>query len=207
MNWPLWAVGALGAYLLGSIPWAYIVTRLARGVDIRQVGSGNVGTANVVRVVGWPAGLLVLVLDVLKGTGAVVLARVLGLGPEAQALFGFLAAVGHSWPTLLRFRGGKAVAVSLGAFFAMDPSGAFAALAVAGAVLVVTRYFSAASLAGTGAGLGWMLVNAALGKVPAAYAGFAVAVAVLIFYRHIPNLRRLRDGTERRVRWPGAQSS
>lgn len=203
----VWTSAALLAFLLGAVPWAYLVAVLTAGVDIRRHGSGNVGTANVVRVVGWPAGLLVLILDVLKGVVAVGMARVLDLGPGGEALCGLLAAVGHSWTPFLGFKGGKAVATSLGAFLAMDASGALVALGVAGAVLAVSRYFSAASLSGTLVGLAWMLIGTVLGRVPLAYAGFAIAVCGLIFLRHIPNLRRIAAGTEPKVRWPGHQSS
>jgi glycerol-3-phosphate acyltransferase PlsY len=131
----------------------------------------------------------------------------LGLGPDGQAACGFLAAVGHSWTPFLRFQGGKAVATSLGAFLAMEPTGALFAVAVATAVFLATGYFSAASLSGTLVGMAWMVVAAVLGRVPVVYAAFGLALAGLIFFRHISNLRRILAGTERRVRWPWSQSA
>lgn len=199
MSYSAWIAPVIGAYLLGAIPWAYLVAKVVAGIDIRRHGSGNVGTANVVREVGWFPGLVVLVLDASKGAVAVLIARASGLGAEGEALCGAVAAIGHSYPVFLRFRGGKAVATSLGAFLLLQPLGALTALVSAGVALVITRYFSAASLCGTTVALMWTVAQFAGGSAPWAHVAFGLGVGTVIFLRHIPNIQRLLTGTERKI--------
>lgn len=108
-------------YLLGSIPFAYVAGRLKKGIDIRQVGSGNVGALNTMREIGLLAGLAVLIADIAKGLIAVLIARWLGLPLIWVFIAGFAAVVGHNWPIFLGFKGGKGAATTLGVFLALVP--------------------------------------------------------------------------------------
>lgn len=184
----------LVAFLLGSIPTGYLVAR-AKGVDIRRHGSGNIGATNVFRTVGRPLGVLVFLVDALKGFAAVWLALRWG-GPSAWA--GILAAVaaiaGHNYTPWLGFKGGKGIATSAGVLIALAPWAVLAAAAVWFAVFFATRYVSLASICAAAA----MPLAVAAGRGGAPLLAFAVAIAALAIWRHRSNIRRLRDGTEHR---------
>jgi glycerol-3-phosphate acyltransferase PlsY len=182
-----------GAYLLGSIPTGLLVAR-ARGVDIRAVGSGNIGATNVARAVGKRLGLLVLVLDALKGFGPTFAASRL-LPAEAACAVGLATIVGHVFPVWLRFRGGKGVATGLGVFLALAPLAAAIAVAGYAAVVAATRISSLGSLVGTTLLLGGMV---ATGRPPPVLVLGGVAW-VLIVVKHRGNVRRLIRGEESRV--------
>src|SRR5579862_1631349 len=182
------AASCAAGYLIGSVPFGLIVGRAAGGLDVRDFGSGNMGTANVLRTVGARAGAITFALDVAKGAAAVLVARRLGADPTAQAAAGLAACIGHSWPVFARFRGGKAVATAAGALIVVSPQ-AFA-FAAAGGVggLVLTRTVSVGSLAAAGVGT----VGGALASlrthdpVPIVFASLA---ATLVVVRHIPNIQ------------------
>jgi glycerol-3-phosphate acyltransferase PlsY len=128
------------AYLIGSIPSAYIAGRLGKGVDIRQVGSRNMGAMNVFYQVGFAAGMLVLAVDIGKGAAAVALARWLGVGEIAELLTGATAVLGHGFPVFLKFRGGRGGATCIGIFAFLMPWGIPFYLAIFGLALLLTRY-------------------------------------------------------------------
>jgi glycerol-3-phosphate acyltransferase PlsY len=125
-------------YLLGSIPCAYITGRLVKGVDIRQVGGGNMGALNVAREIGLLPGLTVLIADIGKGSLAVLIANWLGLPLIWIFIAGFAAVVGHNWPIFLRFKGGKGAATSIGVLFALTPGEFAISLAIMVAVIIIT---------------------------------------------------------------------
>jgi len=181
-------------YLIGSVPFAYLMAR-RRGIDLRQVGSGNVGASNVLRTSGVPAAVIAMCLDGVKGAVAVMLADRFGSGPTPQVAAGVAAIIGHVYPVWLRFRGGKGVATAAGVFAVMAPS----ALAIACVVFLLsvwwTRYISVGSLAATIALAGM----AAAGDAPMAVPLGAAASAVVIIHRHRANLSRLWAGSERRI--------
>jgi glycerol-3-phosphate acyltransferase PlsY len=180
------------AYCIGSVPFALL---LARGDDVRRIGSGNVGAANVLRASGVRAGVLVAMLDIAKGAASVVLAMRLSTDGNVPAAAGFAAILGHIYPVWLRFQGGKGVATACGVFTVLTPLAALPALTVFIVTAWATRYVS----------LGSVLATIVL--PPAAYAtGYPVATltaacaaSVLILFRHRGNLARLRAGTERRL--------
>lgn len=184
------------AYLVGSIPFSFLVARAFGVEDVRRVGSGNVGATNVLRSAGKVAGALALLLDLGKGAAATALAAklapALAAGPAAAAV---AAVVGHMYPVWLRFEGGKGVATGLGAFAPLVPRAALVALLVFGATAAATRYVSLGSVAG-GVALA-LLVLARRGPDPVALA--AVLTAALVLFRHRSNLWRILRGTERRV--------
>ena len=182
------------AYVLGSIPFALLLTRRWGAPDLRTVGSGNVGAANVVRTSGVRAGVVVLALDVAKGALSVTLARYLSDQAIAPAAAGMAAIIGHIYPVWLRFRGGKGVATACGVFSVLAPQAIAAALAVFAVTAWLTKYVSLASVMGSLALP--LAVYLFRGFGPAAMA--AMAASVLIVFRHRSNLSRLLAGQERR---------
>jgi acyl phosphate:glycerol-3-phosphate acyltransferase len=183
------------AYLLGAIPFALIVTRWKAGIDVRRVGSGNPGAANVWRTTGPVLGVAVLALDCAKGAAAVMIARGVGLEREWQAMAGLAAVVGHVWPVWLRFRGGKGVAAAAGAFAVIVPAAFGVAVAVFMICIAVTRYVSLGSILAAMA----MTLAAYAFHEPASIVAATGAVAILIIARHRENIRRLWRGTELRI--------
>lgn len=192
------ALLVVGSYLLGSIPFGVLLAR-SRGVDIRSVGSKNIGATNVARNLGKKLGLVVLVLDALKGALAIVGARYLieaGLAdPFALTAAGVAAALGHCFPVWLRFRGGKGVATALGIMLVVAPTQAGLAVALFAGLYVGFRMASIGSLA---AAAGFPLALWAWG-FPAPELALAVALAAIIWGKHHENIRRLLRGDENRV--------
>jgi glycerol-3-phosphate acyltransferase PlsY len=134
-------------YLLGSIPFAYIVAHLKKGVDIRQVGGGNVGALNTYRQIGPLWGIGVLAADIIKGALAVLIARWLGLSIAWVCVAGFAAVVGHNWPVFLKFRGGKGAATVLGVLVALTPVELLISAGIVLILIAVTRNVRLALLA------------------------------------------------------------
>ncbi len=186
-------------YALGSLPVGLWLGRRIRRIDVRQFGSGSMGTTNVLRTVGPAAAATTFFLDVAKGSAAVLVARAIGADAAGQAAAGFAAVVGHSWPMLARFHGGKSVATAFGGLLLMSPVGAVSALAIGLPAMAATRIVSVGSLTAAGAatvasGLHW----AAGGGRPEEFAYTAGATAVILA-RHHANLRRLARGEEPQV--------
>jgi glycerol-3-phosphate acyltransferase PlsY len=191
------AVLALAAaYLIGSIPFSLFVARAFGVADVRRVGSGNVGATNVLRSAGSAAGAVALALDLAKGAFAVALAlRLAPAQPLAPPLAAFLVVLGHVYPVWLGFRGGKGVATGIGAFAVLEPVAALVALLVFLLIVVATQLASLGSVLGalSLAGLTFLFRGADV-------VAFAAAVTTaLIVSRHRANLRRILDGTERRL--------
>lgn len=192
------AGATVAGYAIGSVPVGLLVGRALRGLDVRDAGSGSSGATNVLRVVGPVAGAATFALDIGKGAGSVRLARRLGASPSGEAAAALGAMVGHSWPALAGFRGGKSVATGFGGLIALSPEAA--AYAAAGGIpaLLATRIVSVGSLAGAltaTVGTGMRAVRG--GSRPVlVYSGLAAA---LIALRHADNLRRLARGVEPRV--------
>lgn len=183
------------AYLIGSVPFALLLARRWGTADLRRVGSGNVGAANVMRASGVGAGVLAALLDASKGAAGVLLATRLDAGGIAPAAAGLAAIVGHVYPVWLRFRGGKGVATACGVFWVLAPVAMPPALALFVATVWLTKYVSLGSLV---ASIALPPIAYALGSSAAAV-GAAVAASALIVFRHRSNLLRLRSGTERRI--------
>ena len=187
------AVIAAG-YLIGSIPFALILAR-RWGADLRMVGSGNMGAANVMRASGVTAGLLVALLDMAKGAASVWLAARIGGGAELPAAAGLAAIIGHIYPVWLRFRGGKGVATACGVFSVLTPPAVPPTLAIFAAVVWLTRYISLGSVV---ASIALPPLAYAMGSPASAVIAAAAASAIIVF-RHRSNVVRLWAGTERRV--------
>lgn len=182
-------------YLLGSIPFALLVARRVGGVDVRFAGSGNVGATNVLRTTNRQAALIVVLLDLAKGSAAVWMAAALGAGDAGRAATGLAAVLGHIYPVWLRFRGGKGVAVTCGAFTVLAPLATGIAVVLFSAIIWITRYVSLGSLTAV---LALPPLIDATGGAPIVVQA-AAGVAALIVFRHRGNLRRLVSGTERRL--------
>jgi glycerol-3-phosphate acyltransferase PlsY len=135
-------------YLLGSIPTAYIVSRLRKGIDIRNVGSRNMGAANVMREIGTPEGIFVGLIDIAKGAGAILIAQTLNIAELWVFGAGFAALVGHNFPVFVGFRGGKGTATIIGIFLVLAPQAMLVMLVIVGIPFFTTRKFSAAILIG-----------------------------------------------------------
>jgi glycerol-3-phosphate acyltransferase PlsY len=195
------------SYLIGSIPFGYLITLWIKGIDIRTVGSGNLGATNVGRTLGFRYFLLVLLLDMLKGLVPTlglpwIVGRLGGGAPaELPVLVALAAILGHSFPIYLKFRGGKGVSTSLGCVLALDAAScAIAAVFFAG-VIFVTRYMSLASLVG---GVGFAVGHLTLTTQPfrrdhLALTAFSLVLPILLIVRHRSNLARIWAGTESRV--------
>jgi len=182
------------SYLLGSIPFGYILVRCTEGKDIRSFGSGNIGATNVFRR-SRMNGILTLLLDAGKGYLAVVAAGWLGGTVKWQAAAAVAAIVGHVFTVWLRFKGGKGVATGCGAYLALSPAAVLTTLVLFALILILTRYISAASIGATAFFPFW----AYLYGMPSLAIFCSVLGALLIIAKHHQNIRRLFSGTESKL--------
>jgi glycerol-3-phosphate acyltransferase PlsY len=200
----IYFVVALGAYLLGSIPTGFLVAR-AKGIDIRKAGSGNIGATNSMRVLGKPAGIFVLLVDVLKGFAAVAWLPILILKifsttqidlETLRIVAGIFAVLGHNYPCWLKFKGGKGIATTAGVFLALAPWALLVALVVFILAVALTKYVSVGSIAAAIAlpATVWILSphNLFLNIV-------ATVLGALAIFKHRKNMQRLMAGTENRL--------
>lgn len=204
------------SYLVGSIPTSIIVTRLVKGVDIRNYGSGNAGGTNVMRVLGWKHGVLVILLDALKGVLAVVLVARLHYGnlpfqnatlfddfTLVQIIAGIAAVVGHIWTVFAGFRGGKGIATALGMLLMIITIDMFVAIGVFIIVVSVSRYVSLGSIMAAIAVPVTMIIreNVFHVDIPSYHTllPFVIAVASLVIFTHRKNVVRLINGSESKL--------
>jgi glycerol-3-phosphate acyltransferase PlsY len=199
------------SYLLGSIPFGLIIGKAA-GKDLRKNGSGNIGSTNAIRILGVKLGLLAAVCDILKGTLVIIIIYILeatnvwfnpfvieSTGDSLYALYGLMAVIGHCYSIFLKFKGGKAVATSLGVLFATVPLAGVMALVAFFPVVFITRYVSLSSTAATIAAVltSFIFYGVIIGD--RLYTSFIVLIlGLIIFIKHIPNYKRLINGTENR---------
>jgi len=184
------------SYLLGSIPFGLILVRTFLGKDIRKTGSGNIGATNVARS-STLLGIATLVLDAMKGAGAVSLAMWLQPSPVFAAIAGLFAILGHIFPIWLKFRGGKGVATAVGAFTLLAPRAVLASLIVFLLTVLIARYVSLGSILATGTFplFVWYFYR---GILPASVALVTTLAALLVIARHHENIGRLLQHTEPR---------
>ena len=200
------------AYVLGSIPFSFLVAKVVSGKDVRTHGSGNVGATNVARTAGRFAGIVALLLDIAKGWAAVMLAEwivarpawpfPLGTAPWQSremwvALAGVVAILGHMFPLWLGFHGGKGVATAAGVFLALDPIVILAAILVFAIVLLVFRFVSLASIV-SAASIPVFFRYLVAGQ-PYWRTIAAIVIALLVIIKHHSNISRLAQGTERKL--------
>lgn len=192
------------AYLLGSIPSAVWAGRIFHGTDVREHGSGNAGTTNVIRVLGWKTGVPVLIFDLAKGFLAAMLPRLLHLAPQGsstlinlQILMGFIAIIGHIFPVFAGFRGGKGVATMFGILLAIHPPVTLACFGVFLLVFLVTGIVSVSSIS---AGISFpVFLLAIFGSPSLVLKLFSVLVALALIVTHRDNIKRLVRGEEARL--------
>ncbi|HEV8232627.1 MAG TPA: glycerol-3-phosphate 1-O-acyltransferase PlsY [Thermoanaerobaculia bacterium] len=184
------------AYLLGSISFAVLIVRATTGKDIRAEGSGNAGATNVLRAHGRKLALLVALLDVAKGAGAVLLMRLVTADPVWTAAAGVAAVLGHVFPVFYGFRGGKGVATAVGAFLVLAPLALLCCLAVFVLVVALTRYVSLGSV------IAMVLLPPVAGllfRAPRSIVMAASLTALVVVFKHLGNLKRLALGQERKL--------
>ncbi len=205
---------AVFGYLLGSLPFGVIFTRLLKGVDVREHGSGSTGMTNVLRTAGFRAAAPVLILDMLKAVAAILAARWLAGSPGLEVTAGLAAVVGHNWPVFAGFRGGKGVSAGWGGLFPLSPISGIVAGMVGVPIIAVTRYASLGSLVGTLSGAAVLVILALTdtgiplaGAIHSAYAWYGIVGSVIVVISHRDNIARLARGEERRLGSSGARKS
>lgn len=195
------------SYLLGAVPWGLLIGRWSSGVDVRQTGSGNIGSSNVLRTAGAKAAVAALLLDVAKGAVPVLAARAIAgaldlstaQGAGLQASAALAALVGHSWPVYLKFNGGKGVATGVGGLLALYPLGGLVALVFGLVPMRLTRFISLGSIIGVTIGAGSLVLFWLRGDFHWSYAIHGFVGWAIIVGRHHGNIRRLLSGTEARL--------
>jgi len=191
MTLTLWLVIA---YLIGSIPFGYLIVRLTTGRDVRSLGSGNIGATNVLRTIGRAGAVITLLLDIAKGLTAVwLMARASDDSPLWMSAAALAVMAGHAYPVFLKFKGGKAVASFIGAFLYLTPIPLLASLLLFVVIVAVTRYISLGSImaAATFPFAVWLILHPPAAEVTAAF----IAGAFIVI-RHKANIHRLRAGNE-----------
>lgn len=183
------------AYLIGSIPFGYLLARFWKGIDIRKYGSGNIGATNVWRTLGKGPGMIVLALDLLKGVTAVLLAKQLENTDIAVLGAALAVMAGHSWPLWLGFKGGKIIATGAGAVLAIAPLPLLLAFLVWVTTVALTRYVSLGSILGAISLPLWMMVF----QYHKTTLIFSVLVAAFAVWKHSSNIKRLLNGTEFKI--------
>jgi acyl phosphate:glycerol-3-phosphate acyltransferase len=182
------------AYLLGSVPFGYLLVKWKTGADVRASGSGNIGATNVLRTTGRTAGIATLLLDIAKGYAAVWIAGTLtDRSPLWMSAAALAVIAGHAYPIFLKFKGGKAVASFVGAFLCLTPLALTAEIIIFVVMLAWTRHISMGSIVGAATFplAVWLILQPPMPVEAAAIIG-----AIFIIYRHSNNLQRLHDGTE-----------
>ena len=190
-----WAGLIIAAYLIGSIPMGLIFGKLIWKKDLRRFGSHNIGATNAWRILGRKAGLLIFILDFLKGQLGVLLGAYLLASPGAMVVGGLFAVLGHMFPIFIGFKGGKGVATGLGVIAALMPKVTLIVVVVWLVLTLITRYVSVASI------IAAVLtpILAAAFKEPIIYFLFALVIAVFIVFRHRKNIQRLKAGHENKI--------
>ena len=183
------------AYLLGSIPGGYVIGKLMRGIDVRSYGSKNAGATNVLRTLGKKEAIITLIFDGLKGYIIITLAQAFNIQDWLTIVSGIAVIAGHNWPIFFKFRGGRGIATSIGIIIGLSWQ-VFVTVAIIGLIpLFITKYVSVGSL--TGAVI-FPIIMILYGN-PNAYIIFSFLISILAIIRHIPNIKRLKTGTERKL--------
>ena len=190
------------SYAVGSIPWGFLFTWVAKGIDIREFGSGRTGTSNVLRTIGGHFAVFVLALDLSKGLSVVLMARLVIDTPTGEVTAGLLALLGHNWPLLLGFKGGRGIATGLGGLLIMEPIAAGIGIAGFASITLFTRYLSLGSVIGVATTVLAVFVRAVLDELSATYLLYAGIGGAMIIWQHRDNIVRLLRGTERRLGQP-----
>lgn len=192
---------AILSYLIGSVPTAYIITKKIKGEDIRKFGSGNIGATNAARVLGLKMGLIVAVVDILKGYFAVILIQLMLPQQTSLYIIFLLAAIviiGHNFSIFLKFSGGKGVATTIGIVMNIFPIGFLILTVIWFLITIITRYVSLASIMAAVS----LVFSSYFLKDSSAYFYFMIILAIGVIFTHRENIARLLAGTENRMKWP-----
>lgn len=184
------------SYVLGSIPFGLVISAI-KGIDITSAGSGNIGATNVFRSVGKGLGLLVFILDVSKGYLPVYVASASGQNHYVVMLCGILAIAGHMFSPFLGFKGGKGVATGLGVILGIAPRLFILSFLLGMSIILITGYVSLASIIGSI----FLTILMFRSGQPLPYAWMTALIAAFIFFKHIPNIKRLMNGSENKISW------
>jgi len=186
----------LGCYLLGSIPFGYIAGKLFKKIDIRELGSGNIGATNVFRILGPSLASLVLISDIGKGIFSIYLAQYFNIDNLLILTIAGLAVIcGHDWSLFLGFKGGKGIATTFGVIFALNPIISILAIVVWVVVMIITRYASLSSILAVIS----IMIFTILFKQPYEYIIFSAIIILLSIFKHKENIKRLRSGNESKI--------
>ena len=195
------------SYIVGSVPWGYMLLQWRRGVDIRDYGSGSIGMTNVLRTGGGKSAAAVLLLDFGKGVLAVLLARQIIDSTAGEVAAGLAVLVGHNWPVFLGFRGGRGIATGLGSLVMMAPIAAAIGLSAFLPITLVSRYLSLGSVLGVAITCIAIVGLGLAGIYSSGYSVYAVFTMSIIIWQHRANIRRIRNGTERRLGQSATQAN
>ncbi|HCJ57752.1 glycerol-3-phosphate 1-O-acyltransferase PlsY [Lutispora sp.] len=182
------------SYFLGNISASYLIAKYKGGIDIRKHGSGNAGATNVLRTLGAKAGLLAFAGDALKGILAVILGKLIG-GEDGQIAAGIFVVIGHNWPILLGFKGGKGIATTIGVMIAINPYIVAAIVPIGLIIIFITKYVSLASILG----MAIFPITMLMTKQPVKLVLFSFLLSAMAIYRHKSNIKKLIGGTEAKI--------
>ena len=186
----------ISCYLLGSVPFGYIVGKLFKKVDIREYGSGNIGATNALRILGPPLASLVVIGDIGKGIFSIYLAQYFNIDSSLILTIAGLAVIcGHNWSLFLGFKGGKGIATTFGVVFALNPTISILALIIGGVVVITTRYVSLSSILAVIS----IFIFTILFKQPYEYIIFSAIIMIIGIFKHKENIQRLKSKTERKI--------
>jgi glycerol-3-phosphate acyltransferase PlsY len=188
------AAAAIFCFVMGSIPFGLLFTK-RKGIDLRTVGSGNIGATNVMRAAGKGAAILTLLGDMLKGAAAVALGKVMGAEPLYQGVLGLSAVAGHDFSLFLKFRGGKGVATSIGVLLLYAPKAGILTIALWLATIAITRISSMGAIVS----FALMPLGVFMLGYPPKVLYIAVMISALLIIKHRGNIQRLLKGTEGRI--------
>jgi glycerol-3-phosphate acyltransferase PlsY len=197
MNTVLQILSIIFSYLLGSVPFGLLFSKLFSDVDVRTIGSGNIGATNVLRAAGEKAAVLTLLADALKGLISVLIVKYLFQDDVMTVLSGIAAILGHNFPVYLKFRGGKGVATSYGVVVAVAPWTGLLCLIIWALVAYIWRFSSLSALVSFACYLGLTFFITSLQSKP--YDFLALFIFGMIYYRHRENIKRLLSGTEPKI--------
>ena len=201
-----YAVVAALSYLLGSVPWGYMLLRLRTGEDVRNYGSGRTGMTNVLRTGGGKIAAMTMAFDVAKAVLAVLIARLVIGTTEADVTAGLLVLVGHNWPVFLQFKGGRGILTGLGGLSLMAPIPAAVATLTFLIITLISRYVSLGSVIGVIFGALSVLGLALVGVYSGIYALYAFVGGAIIIWQHRDNIQRIYQGDERRLGTPAEKT-
>ncbi len=203
---PAQYVAVLGlSYLLGSVPWGYMLLVWGRGLDIREYGSGRTGMSNVLRTAGGKTAGLVFALDLGKGLVAVLLAREVIGTTSGEVAAGLFALMGHNWPVFLQFRGGRGILTGFGGLWIMAPWVAAIATVAFIFITLISRYVSLGSVLGLIITCIAMLALSLVGMYSSTYTVYGFLGGAIIIWQHRDNIQRIRQGNERRLGNPATK--